>query len=66
MAQNEESLLTEKQVSAMLGLKQRTLQQWRLERKGPKFIKLTARVIRYKLNDVQDWLLKVQNDQSCD
>lgn len=63
MLNQDETLLTEKQVSDLLGLKQRTLQQWRLFDRGPKYIKLSVRVIRYRWRDVQEWLAKAQRNR---
>ena len=60
MIQTDEMLLTEAQVSRILGIKQRTLQQWRLTERGPKFLKLSARVVRYRLSDVQNWISEAQ------
>lgn len=61
-----ETLLTEKMVSEMLGLKPRTLQQWRFVGRGPKYIKLSERVIRYKWSDVQDWVATIQDRQKIE
>lgn len=52
----DEKFITEVEVSRLLGLKQRTLQQWRMAGKGPSHIKLSERTIRYKLSEVQRWI----------
>lgn len=52
-------LLTTNELAAMLKIKPRTLEDWRLDGKGPNYIKLgkgpTARVL-YRLEAVESWL----------
>lgn len=57
----KEVLLTETEVCEVLGLRPRTLQGWRLFGRGPKFVKLSKRIIRYRWVDVQAWLDDIQN-----
>lgn len=59
----DEMLLTEKDVADYLGLKPRTLQFWRLFGRGPKFIKISNRLIRYRACDVQTWLDDIKERQ---
>jgi|GEM_PF-5584729 predicted DNA-binding transcriptional regulator AlpA len=42
-----ENLLNEKQVGEKIGVSQRTLQQWRLCGRGPKFARISGRCVRY-------------------
>jgi predicted DNA-binding transcriptional regulator AlpA len=49
--------LTEKEVEEEYGLKARTLQKWRLFRKGPRFLKLGGSV-KYRVSDLEAWLEK--------
>ncbi len=51
-----ERYINELEVSKLLGLKPRTLQQWRITGKGPRHIKMSERTIRYELSEVQKWL----------
>ncbi|MBU3887215.1 AlpA family transcriptional regulator [Methylosinus sp. KRF6] len=48
-------LLTEQQAAEYLNLAVRTLQQWRVQGKGPKFIKL-SRAVRYRQSDLEDYI----------
>lgn len=59
----DEMLMTEKELAEFLGLKPRTLQSWRLVGCGPKFIKLSNRIIRYRAGDVQEWMDAVKERQ---
>jgi predicted DNA-binding transcriptional regulator AlpA len=45
------ALLRENEVSARLGLSVRTLQKWRLEGRGPRFVKL-GNAVRYDPADL--------------
>lgn len=45
-------LLTEKQAAPPLGVKIRTLQEWRMTGRGPAFVRLSARAIRYRVGDL--------------
>jgi predicted DNA-binding transcriptional regulator AlpA len=49
-------LLTEKQLSAWLGISLPTVQRRRLDGTGPKFIQLSERRIGYRRSDVESWL----------
>ena len=51
-----EALLTDIQVAELLGVQRKTLQQWRYLGKGPKFISISRRCVRYRLRDVIEWL----------
>jgi predicted DNA-binding transcriptional regulator AlpA len=52
----EERLWSEKEISFHLGLRPRTMQMWRLLGRGPKYLKLSDRIIRYKLSEVLAWV----------
>lgn len=49
-------LLTTKQAGKFLGVPPGTLAQWRSERRGPPYIKLEGRLVRYRAADLQDYL----------
>lgn len=51
-----EQLLSEKQAAKLLGISDRTLRNWRVRGGGPKFVRVSARCIRYKRGDLQDWI----------
>jgi len=48
------SKITQQQLAARWHLSPRTLEQWRWLGKGPKFLKIGARVL-YREEDVVDW-----------
>jgi predicted DNA-binding transcriptional regulator AlpA len=50
-----EDLLTEADVAKKLRVTLACLRRWRLERRGPKFIKLGA-LVRYRPDDIVAWL----------
>ena len=45
-------MLSEKDLAARWGVTQKTLQVWRTEGDGPKFITLGKNTIRYRMDDV--------------
>ncbi len=47
--------LTEKQAAAYLKFSAKALQKWRCLGGGPKFIKVSAKAVRYRLADLLDW-----------
>jgi excisionase family DNA binding protein len=49
------TLLTEEEVSERLHVSLATIRRWRLERRGPKFIKVGA-LVRYQPEDLEEWL----------
>jgi predicted DNA-binding transcriptional regulator AlpA len=50
------SLLTEKQISRLMGFSVRTLQAWRVRGGGPRFVKISARCVRYRQDDLDSWV----------
>jgi len=51
-----ELLLKELQAAEKLILSPRTLAQWRFLGKGPAFIRISPRCIRYRSADVENWI----------
>jgi len=49
-------LLTPDQVAAFTGLSVETLAQWRSQRRGIPFLKLSRNVVRYRQSDLDHWL----------
>jgi excisionase family DNA binding protein len=49
------ALLTESEVAKTLALSLAALRRWRLERRGPRFIKVGS-LVRYRQTDVELWL----------
>jgi predicted DNA-binding transcriptional regulator AlpA len=61
-------LLSATEVSAITGLSVETLAQWRSQKKGIPFVKLSRNVVRYRQCDLDAWLteriVRVQQDPS--
>ncbi len=49
-------LLTEVQAAKLLSLTPRALQAWRYQGRGPQFVKISARAIRYRPEDLEAWI----------
>lgn len=49
-------LLSQRQVAARLGLSTRTIEGWRARGVGPPFLRLSARAVRYRAMDLEQWL----------
>ena len=48
--------LTTQQAAEFLSLKSTTLNQWRWSGKGPKYVRIGERTIRYRNQDLHHWL----------
>ena len=48
---------TEKEVEALTGLRVKTLQRWRLIGKGPRFVRLGGRCVRYPADLLRVWVI---------
>lgn len=48
-------LVTERDASELLGVSMRTLQKWRLQGKGPSFVKL-GHAVRYDVRDLEAYI----------
>lgn len=49
-------LLTPTQAAEVLGVPEGTLAQWRSQRRGPAFIKLEGRLVRYRARDLEAYI----------
>lgn len=49
-------LLTAENVAEITGLSVETLAQWRSQRRGIPFVKISRNVVRYRLTDLDSWL----------
>jgi hypothetical protein len=52
-----EALVTTPEAAHLLGLSPRTLESLRLRGGGPAFIAVTAKAVRYRRRDLEDWIL---------
>lgn len=53
---NQSLLLTETEASKLIEFSTRTLQKWRVLGRGPKFVRVSARAIRYRREDIDAWI----------
>jgi predicted DNA-binding transcriptional regulator AlpA len=58
MTQEETSIeaLTENQLEALIGVKRKTLQGWRMRGIGPRWVRVGKRLVRYPVSSLQLWL----------
>lgn len=49
-------LLTPKEAGEFLGIPEGTLAQWRSQRRGPPFVKLEGRLVRYRAMDLEKYI----------
>ncbi len=53
-------LMNESEAAELLRLTPNALRKWRQLRKGPRFIKLSERCVRYDRRDLEHWLTSRQ------
>ena len=51
-----EPLLTQTEAATLLRIEPRTLESWRQHRVGPRYIRYSRRCVRYRLEDLHNWL----------
>lgn len=56
MQTKQSPLLNQNEVAEMIGVKPRTLEDWRITGAGPRFIRISKRCVRYQLDDVLTWV----------
>ncbi len=56
MSSDPGELLTTEQAAKLLQLAPRTLRRWRSESKGPPYVRLGARRVRYRRAALEAWL----------
>lgn len=49
-------LMTEDQTAQYLQFTPRALQKWRLDGSGPKYVKISGRAVRYRKQDLDEWI----------
>ena len=54
-------LLSEREVAERWGISEVTLQDWRSRQKGPPFLRLGGRMIRYRELDIELWLIEQES-----
>lgn len=51
-----EALIDEKAAAEHLGVTVRSMQTWRVNGKGPKFVRISRTAVRYRPEDVKAWV----------
>lgn len=49
-------LLSQREVAMRLGVSARTVEGWRARGVGPPYLRLSARAVRYRSSDLEQWL----------
>jgi predicted DNA-binding transcriptional regulator AlpA len=62
----QDQLLTEVEAAQALGYSPRALQNWRLRGGGPRYVKVSARSIRYRRRDLIDWIDRRTREHSSE
>ncbi len=52
----KEPLLTQSEAATLLHIEPRTLESWRLQKTGPRYIRYSRRCVRYRVEDLCEWL----------
>ena len=62
---NASGLLSPDDVARQTGLSVETLAQWRSQKRGPNFVKISRNCVRYRQSDLDGWLAEriVRTDQ---
>ena len=60
------ALVDETLAANFLALSKRTLRNWRTRGGGPKFVKVSSRCIRYRVQDLIDWTEKKTRRSTSD
>ncbi len=56
MADDPDRLIDEREAAGFLCYSVRALQNWRVRGGGPRFVKVSARSIRYRRRDLIEWI----------
>jgi excisionase family DNA binding protein len=61
-------LLTAEEVAEQTGLSRETLAQWRSQKKGIPYVKISRNCVRYRQSDLDGWLVEriVRTDEASD
>lgn len=49
-------LLDENEVASILGVNRRTLQGWRYQGRGPNYVRMSPRCVRYRRTDIERFI----------
>lgn len=59
-------LLTEREAATLLGFKPAALQAWRLRGDGPPYVKISARAVRYRREDLEAFVQERMRQSTSD
>lgn len=51
-----ERLCTPEEAGEIFGIAPQTLAHWRVRGTGPRYLTLSARCVRYRVSDIEEWL----------
>lgn len=51
-----ERLLNSSEAARILGTKPRTLESWRYRGCGPRYVFMSGRAVRYRIQDLEEWV----------
>lgn len=57
-----DNLLAEREVAARLALSLSTLRNWRVSKRGPAYLKIGKRAVRYRLEDLEKFIAQGKRD----
>ena len=55
------AMMHPKETALMLGLSTRTLEKWRLDNRGPRYIRIGTRIVRYRRGDILEFIEAGEN-----
>lgn len=59
-------LLTQKEVAEALSVSERTLEGWRWLGRGPKFVRISGRAVRYRPSAVEEFVARREVSSTSD
>jgi len=63
--QDRTRLLTTAEAAEYIGSTAQTLEGWRARRKGPRFVKPSAKFVRYRIADLDEWAAQHLTDPAA-
>ena len=61
MTESEQKLLDTKSAAKRLGLSHQTLEKWRYQGRGPRYIRYLSKAIRYRQSDIDAFIAEGEN-----
>lgn len=59
-------LVSEQDAAKSLGLTPRTMQAWRWSGKGPDYVRVSSRCVRYRVSDLESWAAELVQSSTAD